>query len=156
MQTFKQNLKLILAIALCSGISSVYAETEVIAGQSTINVQKNVDWPGLYLGLLPCADCYGVKTSLALNKNGTYILITQNLGKSPRDYVEKGKFIWAAKDNTIILTSKDNSSKHHYLVGEDSLTQLDNNSELITGKQAAQYVLRRTDVNKKSAKHAAH
>lgn len=46
---------------------------------------------GIYSGLLPCADCAGIETTLQLNTDGTYDLTQNYSGKGT--FVETGK--WA-------------------------------------------------------------
>ena len=118
--------------------------------------QNSLDWPGVYHGFLPCDDCKGVKATLALNKNNSYILITQYVGKSEREFVEKGKFTWDNNSNTIVLTPRDSSTTRQYFVGENMLTQLDNNGNRISGKLADRYILRRTDIKESAPSHSSH
>lgn len=154
----KQTLASILLIATGFVCDPIFAETPEIKSNAPHHEHDKLDWPGIYNGFLPCADCIGLKTSLALNKNNSYILITQYTGKSPRDFVEKGKFTWSDKKDKIVLTSRDGSTTHHFLVGENTLTQLDNNGNRISGKEADRYVLRRTDVTSEpsSSAHPGH
>ena len=114
-----------------------------------------MDWPGVYQGFTPCADCFGVKTSLALNKTtSSYILITQFAGKSEREFVEKGKFTVDDNNNVITLTPRKGTTAQQYLVGDGTLTQLDNNGKPFTGKNADRYVLRRNNVTDSAPSHA--
>lgn len=96
--------------------------------------QQTLDWPGIYNGFTPCDDCKGVKTTLALNANNSYILITQYVGKSPRDITEKGKFVFS-NQNTIILTPRDSEMTRHYFVDENKLVELDKNGVHYSGKR---------------------
>ena len=150
---FKQMPMALLYIAIFAGYSSVFAETTESKDTAAHHAHARLDWPGVYNGFLPCADCIGVKTSLALNANNTYILITQNVGKSPREFVEKGKFTWGDNNDKIILTPRDSSTPRQYLVGDDKLIELDGNGKRISGKQADSYILRRTDVAAQPPKH---
>jgi len=158
MRNYQQKIKQILAFSLFSAVFSacnpVHAETAQT--NDAHHAQNSLDWPGIYNGFTPCADCNGVKTSLALNKNNTYILITQYVGKSPREFVEKGKFTWGDQENVIVLTPRKSSAIKQYLVGEDKLTQLDDNGERISGSEANRYVLRRTDVTRSPQEHSGH
>ena len=117
--------------------------------------QQTLDWPGIYNGFTPCDDCKGVKTTLALNANNSYILITQYVGKSPRDITEKGKFVFS-NQNTIILTPRDSEMTRHYFVDENKLVELDKNGVHYSGKDADRYVLRRNDVVKPPADGQGH
>jgi len=160
MRTFKQQIKQILAfllfIAIFSNYSSVFAETAETKDENAHHSQKSLDWPGVYRGFLPCEDCKGVKATLALNKNNTYILITQYMGKSEREFVEKGKFTSDNERNMVVLTPRDSSTTRQYVVGENMLTQLDNTGNLISGKLAERYILRRTDIKESAPSHSAH
>ena len=161
MSTLKQHLKQILTPFLFMGVISVcppvFAEATVETGHKDMHhAQNSLDWPGIYRAFLPCADCKGVKATLALNKNNSYLLITQYVGKSEREIVEKGKFTWGDKKDVIVLTPRNGSTTQHYLVGEDMLTQLDNVGNRITGNLAERYIFRRSDMTQKSPSHAPH
>ncbi|ASF45554.1 copper resistance protein NlpE [Methylovulum psychrotolerans] len=145
---------LLALITLCLGNAPVFAENP--DPHAAHHAQTSIDWPGVYYGFTPCADCKGVKTSLALNSNGSYILMTQNVGKSDREFVEKGKFTWHEDTKTIILTPRNSPNSRHYLVGEDTLTQLDSNGSVITGKNADGYILRRNALSQPQAAHPSH
>jgi uncharacterized lipoprotein NlpE involved in copper resistance len=141
-------------MAAASAFNPVVAET-ADAKDSHQHEQHKLEWSGIYQGFTPCADCIGVKTTLALNKNETYLLITQFAGKSEREFVEKGKFSWDSNSNTIALTPRNSSTTSlQYAVGDNLLTQLDSNGKRFTGKLAEKYVLRRNDVTEKSPSHA--
>jgi uncharacterized lipoprotein NlpE involved in copper resistance len=159
MWTFKQQfLAFFLFSAVFSACDVALAETAGMDDGNAHHGQTSIDWPGMYRGFLPCDDCKGVKTTLALNKNNTYILITQHIGKSEREFVEKGKF--ASDDGkTIVLTPRntaDSPATRQYLVGENLLTQLDGNGNRMTGKFADRYVLRRTVLTEKATSHSLH
>ena len=156
-QRFKQILISFLFVAIYSACNPVLAETTEGA-KDAHDAHNSLDWPGIYNGFLPCADCIGLKMSLALNKSGSYVLITQYVGKSPRDFVEKGKFDWGEKENTIVLTPRKNSAKHQFFVGENMLIKLDDNGNRISGKLADRYILRRNDVTDtpSSSQHSGH
>jgi uncharacterized lipoprotein NlpE involved in copper resistance len=153
MQTLKQILTFFLFIAIFQVCYPVFAET---TDNDAHHAQNSLDWPGIYLGFLPCDDCKGIKTTLALNKNNSYLLITQYIGKSEREIVEKGKFTSGDNSNTVILTPRDNSTKRQYLVAENQLIQLDDMGNRITGKLADRYILRRSDMAESKKPHSAH
>jgi uncharacterized lipoprotein NlpE involved in copper resistance len=158
MRTARQNLKKILAVFFCVALHSSYNPVfaETTATPDTHHAQNSQDWPGIYYGFTPCTDCKGIKTTLALNKNGSYILITQYVGKSEREFTEKGKFTAGDTSNTLVLTPRNSATTRQYWVGENNLIQLDNNGNRITGKQADSYMLRRTDLTAPSQPHASH
>jgi uncharacterized lipoprotein NlpE involved in copper resistance len=160
MQTSKSKLKtrlvLFVVMAASSALNPVFAETAGADHKDAHHEHKSQDWPGIYNGLTPCADCIGVKTTLALNKSGSYLLMTQFLGKSEREFVEKGKFAPGEKANILVLTPKTGSTAQQYLVEKDALIQLDSNGNRVAGKLADRYILRRTSVTDTPPEHSGH
>ncbi|MGY6275831.1 copper resistance protein NlpE [Methylomonas sp. MgM2] len=148
-------LPFFLLSASIAAVNPVMAETDGAAEHSG-HVKR--DWPGIYNGFLPCADCVGIKTSLALNKNGSYVLITQNVGKSPRDFVEKGKYAWDDNTDTLVLTPRKGKGDkiHQYAVDDNALIQLDEHGNRHTGKLADNYILQRNDVTSEPPEHSGH
>ncbi|HMH12677.1 MAG TPA: copper resistance protein NlpE N-terminal domain-containing protein [Edaphobacter sp.] len=82
--------------------------------------QNSLDWAGVYEGVLPCADCTGIKTSLTLNRDGTYKRMTQYLGRQDTAEATRGSFAWATNGNAITLDER--GSGQQYSVGEGRLT----------------------------------
>lgn len=112
------------------------SKTEVAAQEEI----ENLDWPGTYKGVLPCADCEGIETIITIKENMTYNIKTKYLGKDDMVYEEKGDFLWNEEGNTIILNEK-NRARRQYLVGENYLLQLDLKGNKITGDLADKYYL---------------
>jgi uncharacterized lipoprotein NlpE involved in copper resistance len=103
----------------------------------------SLDWSGTYQGVLPCADCQGIETSLTLNKDMSYLMTMKYLGKDEQVVEQKGTFTWNSEQNTVLLSYTDQAPKtpNQYLVGENMLTQLDMEGNRITGDLADSYVL---------------
>ena len=163
MHIMTHTLQRLLTAALCAGflVASNSVLAEVVAPSATEanpHAQHNKDWPGNYLGYLPCKDCHGIKSTLALNTNHTYVLITQEMGpgKSPREYVEKGSFEPGEKPDTLVLTARKTQEQRIYAVDATSLTQLDEKGNKHTGADANRYVLRRNDAATKPQEHSGH
>jgi len=154
MQLITTTLKSISVMILASSVFCGNATAQSAPHDPAHHPTKKMDWPGIYNGFLPCADCMGLKTSLALNKNGSYILITQYVGKSPRDFVEKGKYNVDEAGQTISLIPRKGGDTHQYRIGDGQLAQLDGNGKAYTGDQASRYILRRTDVTENPPEHA--
>ncbi len=116
----------------------VISDTTVTTGDNSSNA---LDWQGAYTGIVPCADCEGIETTILLNKNMTYNFTTKYLGKKDASATElKGTFGWNKEGNTITLSGIKNTPSQ-YLVGENKLFQLDMNGKRITGNLAAKYIL---------------
>lgn len=151
-QPLKRILNHLVCIAVLSATQSAFA---VSAGAEDHDTHRPAT-SGVYYGMLPCDDCYGVKTTLALNANNSYIKITQMTGKSQRDYVEKGKYSLGDKNNTIVLTPRKGSTQSQYMVANNKLFQLDNNGKPFSGKEAERYVLNRTEMSNPEEMHDSH
>ena len=104
--------------------------------------QNSLDYIGVYKGILPCADCRGIITTIELKENATYSLKTSYQGKSIKVFEENGRFIWNDKGTTIVFNDIKNAP-NQYFVGEHTLTQLDMSGKKITGELAADYILRK-------------
>jgi copper homeostasis protein (lipoprotein) len=135
-----QNLILILFmvfVGLVSCKSNKKAQTSEVKPTAD-NSMTSIDWAGIYQGILPCADCEGIKTQIVLNKDLSYVLETQYLGKDEKIFQAKGTFKWNEEGSKITL---DNTEKQIYQVGENRLFHLDKDGNRITGEIANNYVL---------------
>jgi len=103
------------------------------------NSATSLDWPGTYIGTLPCADCEGILTTLKLNADLTYERSSSYSGKTTETFTDKGKFQWNDLGNIITLNNADQPSK--FLVGENRVIQLDMQGQPVTGVLADHYVL---------------
>ncbi|MDX2271665.1 MAG: copper resistance protein NlpE N-terminal domain-containing protein [Cyanobacteriota bacterium] len=122
--------------------------TEPIAmGDSS---QTSLDWAGVYQGVVPCASCSGIETTLTLNPDRSYRLTLRYLGESDEEIERSGTFSWNEQGNTITLSNSDNAPSQ-YLVGENQLIQLDQQGERITGGLADQYILSKMDSSSESS-----
>jgi heat shock protein HslJ len=126
---------LFIGLASCKSAKKVQS-LEVKA--TSDNSMTSVDWVGTYQGVLPCADCEGIKTQIVLNKDLSYILETQYLGKDEKIFQSKGAFKWDESGSKITL---DNENKQMYQVGENQIFHLDKDGNRITGEIANNYIL---------------
>jgi copper homeostasis protein (lipoprotein) len=151
MQKIKQKTNafpaLLLIFITCLGCNFVLAETA--SNESTQASKKTLNLAGLYLGYFPCNDCKGIRTTLALNGNGTYVYISLYTGKSDREVIEKGRFSFGENGDTLVLTPKKGSTTtQQYLIDDDMLVKLDEDGNRITKDGADGYILKRKDVVK--------
>ncbi|WP_194777833.1 copper resistance protein NlpE [Pararhodonellum marinum] len=102
--------------------------------------QLALDYLGVYTGVLPCADCEGIETTITLKENEEYSRKMVYLGKTGGNTHESsGKFSWNEAGNTISLTGED--APNQYFVGENVLFHLDQDGNRITGNLADNYRL---------------
>ncbi|WP_158859013.1 copper resistance protein NlpE N-terminal domain-containing protein [Lunatibacter salilacus] len=106
--------------------------------------ELSLDWAGSYTGIVPCADCEGIATTIQLAQDRTYRMSTIYQGKSEEPFVQEGTFSWNAQGNKITLNGIENGADQ-YLVGENILFQLDLEGNRITGNLAENYQLRKTE-----------
>ncbi|MGF1724420.1 copper resistance protein NlpE [Photobacterium nomapromontoriensis] len=117
-------------------------ENDLATIDTAHNARNALDWYGTYTGILPCADCEGIKTELVVNKDGTYTLTEMYLGKENATFEHEGAFNWNAEGNTIAIPGvSDNAIQ--YFVGENQLFRLDREGNRITGDLATHYTLKK-------------
>jgi heat shock protein HslJ len=109
--------------------------------------KNSLDWNGVYQGVLPCADCEGIETRIVLKKDGTFQRSLTYLGKDDKVFNEEGNFLWDEQGNKITLKAESGDQK--YKVGENHLTQLDMEGNLITGALADKYKVIKNKVDPK-------
>ncbi len=100
-----------------------------------------LDWEGTYGGILPCADCEGIETSLSIRYDMTYRIERKYIGKNGEAFASEGRFTWSSDGRIIIL---ENEAPGKYQVGEGALFMLDSDGRRITGELADMYILRKT------------
>lgn len=120
-------------------------ETEEITPANTLheadNSMTSLDWNGTYSGIVPCADCTGIETTLTLNRDMTYTIVTNYLGRN--DALEEtfnGTFHWDETGSKVILEDV-KFAPSQFKVGEDKIWQLDRSGQMITGDLADHYIL---------------
>ncbi len=94
-----------------------------IAQPADVHTSRNsLDWAGAYEGVLPCADCPGIKTRLTLDRDGGYEISSQYLDRQPAPMIARGQFTWHAAGNAISLDARGGGQQ--YAVGEGRLVLL--------------------------------
>lgn len=101
--------------------------------------QNSLDWMGEYEGILPCADCEGIKTTIVLNQDGTFISKEQYIKDPALEVESKGDFSWDATG--FIVTLESDNFERSFKVVERAIIHLDNDGNEITGELAEYYRL---------------
>lgn len=105
------------------GLAGCMPRNEPVAKAPDMHTSRNaLDWAGTYEGVLPCADCPGIKTRLVLMADGQFELSTQYIDRQPTPQVTRGRFAWNAAGNDI--TVGDAVGAQQFRVGEGRLLQL--------------------------------
>ena len=106
------------------------------------NSKNSLDWEGLYIGVIPSASGMGINVNLTVNIDETYTIEYQYVGKSDEVFSHAGTFTWNPAGDTIILDSVNiDGFPPYYRVGENTLTHLDLDGNVITGDLADMYIL---------------
>jgi uncharacterized lipoprotein NlpE involved in copper resistance len=104
------------------------------------NARVSLDWAGTYKGVVPCADCEGIETSITINADSTYSIDAKYLGKGEGKINNiKGNWRWTDGFTIELEGIKDGPSK--YFVAEGRIIQLDKEGKRIEGALADKYVL---------------
>lgn len=107
---------------------------------TTHNARTSLDWTGTYQGMLPCADCEAINTTVTLNADGSYQLKRVYVGKSAQEYTEQGVFNWSDMGSTVLLEAE---QPVQFFVEENQLFMLDKQGRRIEGDLAARYRLQK-------------
>lgn len=143
LKTLYSILSILFVITSCdpSGKSKEAKEGKQINDTTEKHTAANsLDWEGKYTGIVPCADCEGIETTLTLEKPDSYTLKLKYLGKSDSSYTSKGSFKWH-EDGLRISLEDESYSGADYFVAENQVFQLDKEGGKITGDMEEYYVL---------------
>ncbi len=104
--------------------------------------EMSLDWDGVYKGILPCASCPGISTTITLNLDKTFEKVDVYLEEENATFREKGIFVFTKDGDKIVLHHK-NGSKSMYAVGENRLIMLDKDGKKSDSPFAEKYELKK-------------
>lgn len=141
------KLNLLLAVTMiivtsgCFGHGKKNRQRENNSITGVVN-SRNKDYYGIYEGILPCADCSGIKTTLRINSDTTYDLQSEFLGEENRIFEESGVYNMIG-ENIIELVTPSSGVKTYYKILDDAVVLSDSMGTFSNGRLAEQYVLKR-------------
>lgn len=105
--------------------------------------QNSLDWSGYYYGVLPCADCEGIETTLSLTNDQSYVLVSKYLSvKEPHIDTLKGKFTWSG--NNIQLDGiKSGERSSMFKIEENQVKYLNMEGNEVEGDISPFYILKK-------------
>lgn len=127
-----------LVLAALAGCSSPAERLTVPTADSS---RTALDWPGIYVGTLPCAACGSIHTRIELRADGTFSLLETPRGNDSPPFNGTGTFVWDSTGSRITLDI-DGVDGRRYLVGENALLQLDRTGQPINGALTGAYAYR--------------
>ncbi len=86
---------------------------------------------GTFEGVLPCADCPGIRHSLTLSADQAYHLRTEYQDRPDGVLDEIGSFVASADGKTLALEGSRSGARYFAIAGPDRLTQLDTKGDPI-------------------------
>lgn len=128
----------------CNSQKKNFKKQQALANKYANTSRNSMDWAGTYRGVLPCADCEGIRVELSITKKGAYELRKRYEGKLDEIITEKGSFRWLPDGNGITLYSGNNTNDYtHFLVGEKQIIMLDKNANRIESEFSELYILKK-------------
>lgn len=120
----KTGLTILLASFITVGCASNRDKASTVPDMHTTEIA--LDWPGTYEGTFPCADCEGIKMSLKLLQDKTYILKEEYLTNRPGDKIATttGQFQFE-KTNPSLIRLDTTPDNRVFFVGEGYLEARD-------------------------------
>jgi copper homeostasis protein (lipoprotein) len=143
-KTITMKKVLYISIALLIVMTSLFCKSKSKATKNTMvtdagqSPKSSMNWDGIYRGVLPCADCDGIQKTVYLIRDGNFLVRVKYLGRQDSSEIS-GTFSWNDQGNMITLN--DIEPRTSFLVGENTLTQLDTNGNKITGETAGKFIL---------------
>lgn len=128
-----------IAVLLLSFFSCAPKASATGTSDSESKYNTHLEVYGTYRGTLPCADCEGIKTTIELNTDNTFKTVMQYLGRDVTNETT-GKISWDKKTDALLLTDQEGKPAGRYLVGKNTLTQLDLKGNKITGPVASNFI----------------
>lgn len=107
--------KLAIALLLASGMASLFG----CHARSQYAEQPLTPMAQSYQGVLPCADCSGLDTSLFLEKDGTFVLKQVYRGSRDGDQAMAEYGLWQRTADKLVLTSTDGTKRYFHPRGND-------------------------------------
>ncbi|MDR0568219.1 MAG: copper resistance protein NlpE [Spirochaetaceae bacterium] len=125
-----------------SGGKTKEPEPEEQAVDVVHNTRNSVDWAGVYNGVTPAADGPGIDVTIELYNDETFALTYVYVDREGDPFTLSGTFSWDDTGNRIALNTEE-SLPTQYIVGENTLIQLDMEGNVITGDLADMYILKK-------------
>lgn len=136
----------ILSLGLCLGFIGCKdnsknnpEEDVVIVEDEVLTLEDSLSWNGTYQGLVPCASCPGILTTVRLGKDKTFEKTEFYLESEDGYFKRKGNFMFSPDGGKITLTSDKDTLV--YLFDENHSDQLNREQKEIAAELADQYVL---------------
>lgn len=124
------NKKILLALLVAGVFTATGCQNTSVTQDSLVSEEKSPPTENVFSGVVPCADCAGIETTLQLAKDGTYILGRTYLAAKNEEntFFETGH--WVMDGKKIVLSQQDGQKSYYQMKGEN-LVMLDIDGEPI-------------------------
>ena len=133
-------LPALLLLAACAPQDNA-APASTPAAASTA-AQPDAQWVGRYYGVLPCASCEGIETTLILQEDGSYQLTETYKQRQPFTEETAGRFTWRKPQEIFQLDKA--GGERLYQIGNGQIWALDADGKQVEGELANLYILKQT------------
>lgn len=138
-------MKYILFFVFFFFTGCMYATKQPIEGNPIGDSSRtSVDWVGVYEGIIPCADCEGIRTVVVLTEEGFYKISQEYLGKSSKKFENHGPFMWDTQGSQLLLRGV-KGGDIWLRIGENKVDILDKEKNLILSL-SEKYVLQKKSI----------
>lgn len=132
----------LIAITGCDSPQNHHSRIE--SGETKTEKQlENLNFYGTYEGILPAADCEGIRTALTLNNDNTYVLRSEYIGEKDAIFESKGSYHFI-NGRLMELAQSSSNEKSYYKILDGSKVMLsDKEGTVNQGVLAEYYILKR-------------
>lgn len=131
-----------VAVMSCTGGQKKAVATEEGAAEEAV---VEAAYYGTYEGVLPCADCPGIKVTLTIKEDTTYDLKEEYLEEEDGVMKESGTYRLVLNDEVIELLTPSSGDKTYYRILDGSVALTDSTGVLNEGELAEAYVLKKVN-----------
>ena len=130
------------APAAASTVATSQPAAEPAASAASTAAQPDAQWVGRYYGVLPCASCEGIETTLILQEDGSYLLTETYKQRQPFTEETAGRFTWRKPQEIFQLDKA--GGERLYQIGNGQIWALDADGKQVEGELANLYILKQT------------
>lgn len=132
----------LVAITGCDSPQNHHSRIE--SGETKTEKQlENLNFYGTYEGILPAADCEGIRTALTLNNDNTYVLRSEYIGEKDAIFESKGSYHFI-NGRLMELAQSSSNEKSYYKILDGSKVMLsDKEGTVNQGVLAEYYILKK-------------
>lgn len=143
------RLSILFYVLICLTFSSCsnapepsQAEEIVDLSNAPNSAKKSKNWPGTYSGVIPCADCEGIRLKIVLDQSEHFMVERQYAGESAKVEQSKGQIFWDKNGQDIRLNGiGDDNGSLGFRIEDGAIRKLDLYGKKIEGQLAEKYLL---------------